>query len=404
MRQLRGQKRAGRRGHRRNKPAHRRTGSDEVNLLSCMVAKNINPNIHTIARVRNPEYSRHIYEMRDLFGLSMVFNPERQAALEISRLLKYPVFLKLDTFARGRAEIVELRITPESKLCGIRLSNIYSIVRCKILVCAVVRNGDVITPSGDFVLQAGDKLFVTAPSRNLTSLLRNIGVITKKAKQVILCGGGRTSFYLADQLIKNGISVKVIDSDPARCRHLAELLPDADIINGDASSHRLLTDEGVDSCDTLISLTNMDEINIIISLYGNSHNVPQIITKLARVDDSSVLDNLPLGCIISPKELCCSSIIGYVRGMQNKTGAADSVHFIADGKAEAMEFEVGAGTRHCGEPLKDIRLKKDLLIACIIRGGKIEIPDGESKFALGDTMIIVTNGHNEIYQLNDIFE
>lgn len=379
------------------------TGTDEVNLLTCVTAHTLNPKLHTIARVRNPEYTDQIYEMRDIFALSMTVNPERQAAAEIERLLKYPGFLKLDTFAKGRVEIAELRVEENSKLCDVPLSRVSEIVRCKILICAVLRGGEVVIPAGDFVLKEDDRIFVTAPMNNLATLLKNLGILTRKVRNVLICGGGRTSFYLADQLEKNGIDVKLIEKDRTRCVQLAALLPTASIIAGDASNQHLLESEGMDSFDAIVSLTGMDEVNMMISLYGHSHGVPQIITKIGRVEDSRMLGSLPLGSIISPKELCCSSIVRYVRAMRNQEGAAIAVHFIADGKAEAIEFLVDKDTLHTGEPLKNLTLRKNVLIASITHGRTTRIPDGNSAFMPGDTVIVVQSGSNRVYQLNDIF-
>ena len=211
-------------------------GADEINLLCCMTAHSLNPKIHTIARVRNPEYTDQIYAMREMFALSMTVNPEKQAAAEIARLLRYPGFLKRDTFAKSRVEIVELRIEENSKLCNVALNDMNSIVKCKILVCAVLRNGKAIMPGGDFVLKEGDRIFVTASTETLTVLLKNLGVITHKVKRVILCGGGRASYYLAKQLQRSGIRVQLIERDLERCNQLAAILPDTCIIHGDASS------------------------------------------------------------------------------------------------------------------------------------------------------------------------
>lgn len=380
------------------------TGADEINLLCCMTAHGMNPQIHTIARVRNPEYTEQIYKMRDMFGLSMVVNPERQAAVEIERLLKYPGFQKRDTFDRGRVEIVELKLNAQSKLCDVALNDMNSIVRCKILVCTVLRNGTAVAPDGNFVLREGDRIFVTAPSNELTTLLHNLGIITHKVKRVLVCGGGRVTFYLAKQLSKSGIAVQIVEQDAERCVNLASQLPHASIIQGDASSEFLLESEGISSCDALATLTGIDELNMIISLYGSSCGVPQIITKLGRMNNKNILDNLSLGSIISPKELCCNTIVRYVRAMHNQTGAAKTVYSIADGQAEAMEFWVDEHTRHCGEPLKKLKIKKNVLVACITRGVQQEIPNGDSSFNQGDTVIIVTNGDRVIYQLNDIFE
>ena len=306
------------------------TNADEVNLLCCMTAHGMNPDIHTIARIRNPEYNDQIFKMRNLFALSMMINPERQAAVEIERLLKYPGFLKRDTFAKGRVEIVELRVDAGHKLCNIALNDLYNIVKCKILVCTVIRNGKAVMPGGDFVLMEGDRIFVTAPTNVLTTLLRNLGIITHKAKRVILCGGGRVSYYLAQMLLKNGIGVQIVERDYEKCVQLANMIPKATVIHGDATKEFLLDNEGISDCDALVTLTGVDEMNIIISLYGSSCKVPQIITKLGRLENNTILDVLPLGSIISPKELSCNNIVQYVRAMQNQTGAALTVYMIAE--------------------------------------------------------------------------
>lgn len=379
------------------------TSADEINLLCCMTAHNLNPNLHTIARIRNPEYTDQIYEMRDIFALSMVVNPEKQAALEIERLLRYPGFLKRDTFAKGRVEIVELMVDEESKLQNIALSDLDGIVKCQVLVCAVLRKGQVIAPDGNFILQRGDRIFVTAPVNNLSKLLRNLGIITHRAKRVILCGGGRVSVYLAQRLQRSGINIQLIEQDKERCELLAELLPAVDVIHGDASSQYLLESEGISDCDALVTMTGLDELNMIISLYGKSCGVPQVITKVGHMENSDIRDSLSLGSIICPKELCTESIIQFVRGIKEQNGAALSVHTIAEGRLEAVELAVDHTTKNCGIPLRDISLKPNVLVTCIIHGPLTEIPNGNSSFRPGDTVIIVSSGDEVIYQLNDIF-
>lgn len=379
-------------------------GADEVNLLCCMTAHAMNARIHTIARVCNPEYTDQIYTLRDMFGLSMTVNPEKQAAIEIERLLKYPGFLKRDTFTKGRVEIVELRIDGKSKLCNVALNDMYNIVKCKILVCAVLRNGKAVAPDGNFVLREGDRIFVTAFTNTLTILLKNLGIITHKTKRVIMCGGGRVSYYLAKQLENSSIKVQIIEKDTNRCTQLASMLPSACIIQGDATNQFLLESEGISGCDALVSTTGLDELNMIISLYGASCKVPQVITKLGHIDNTDILGNLSLDSVVSPKELCCNTIVQYVRAMKNQTGAALTVHTIADGQAEAMEFFVDNKVKHCGEPLKSLKLKKGVLVVCISKGATMEIPNGESYFQAGDIVYIVTGKGKNIYQLNDIFE
>ncbi len=379
------------------------TGADEVNLLTCMTAHGLNKNIHTIARIRNPEYTDQIYNMKDMFALSLTVNPEHQAAVEIERLLRYPGFFNRDTFAKGRVEIVELRIDQKSKLCNVALSDIDAIVNCKVLVCAVLRNGEAITPDGNFVLQPGDRVFVTAPTTQLTKLLNNLGLITKRVNRVILCGGGRVSYYLAKHLEQSHISVTIIESNYKRCTELSELLPNASIIYGDASNQNMLESEIGSDCDALVSATGFDELNMIISIYGKNREIPQIITKISRMEHSNMWYDLPIGKVICPKELCTHSIVRYVRAMQNPVEGAVTMHTIADGQIEAMEFLVDNQTRNCGKQLKDIRLRPNVLLACINHGSKTEIPSGNSTFDVGNTVVVVTNGSNIIHQLNDIF-
>ena len=379
------------------------TNADELNLLCCTTAHGINPNLHTIARIRNPEYTQQIYEMRDIFALSMTINPENQAAVEIERLLKFPGFLRRDSFAKGKVEIVELKIDRDSKLCGVSLQELPGIVKCKVLVCAVLRSGTATVPRGDFILQEGDRVFVTAPTENLAVMLKSLGIITRRARRVILCGGGRVSYYLAALLEKSNVSVQLIDSNYNRCTELAALLPQTCVVHGDATDHSLLENEGLSSCDALVTLTGTDELNMIISLYASSRDVPQVITKLSHAENRNIIDSLPLGSIVCPKELCCNHIIRYVRAMQNQTGAAVSVHAIADGQAEAVEFLVEESTRNQGIPLKSLKLKPDVLIASITHGAQTEIPNGNSVFHVGDSLVVVTSGRGILQQLNDIF-
>ena len=380
------------------------TNADEINLLCCSTAHALNPKLHTIGRIRNPEYTEQIYRMRNIFGLSMVINPENQAATEIERLLKYPGFLRRDTFAKGKTEIVELRVDKDSKLCNVRLMDLRSIVRCQVLVCAVIRDGNAVAPKGDFVLLEGDRLFVTALSENLTTLLRNLGMLTRRIRHVTICGGGRISYYLANKLKKSGISTQIIEKDRRRCLELCELLPDADVIHGDVSEQGLLESEGLAKTDALVSLTGLDELNMIVSLYATTQEVPQVVTKLSHTGNSRVINSLDLGSVICPRALVCSNIVRYVRAMENQTGAALSVHTIADGQAEAMEFVVDEHTHNCGKPLKEIRLKPNILLVSISHGAATEIANGDSRFQVGDLVVVVdTNSREIIKQLNDIF-
>ncbi len=380
------------------------TTSDEINLLSCLTAHKLNADIHTIARIRNPEYTEQAYLMRDIFGLSLIINPERQYAREISHLIRYPGFLKRDSFAKGRVEIVEVMIDESSLLCQRKLSELHSIINCKVLVCAVLRDGRAIIPAGDFVLKANDKIFVTAASNELSTLLKNLNIITHKAKTVIVAGGGTDSYYLAESLKNSGISVKIIEQNHDRCLQLATLLPWVEIIHGDATNQQLLEEEGISNCDVFVSLTGVDELNMFTSLFASTLNVPQIITKIGRIENPKMLSSLMLGSVVSPKELSCYNIVRYVRAIQNKQGAANAIHLIADGQVEAIEFIIDESVQNCSIPFKNLKIRKNVLIVCITNGTSTQIPNGESSYKKGDTVIVVAGSGVIIRQFNDIFE
>lgn len=379
------------------------TAMDEVNLLCCMTAHGLNNKLHTIARIRTPEYADQIMTMRDIFPLSMTVNPEKQAALEIERLLKFPGFLRRESFANDQTQIVELRIDASSKLCNLPLMDLGTVVKCRVLICAVLRSGSAVAPTGNFVLKEGDRIFVTAPTANLAILLKSLGIVTKKVRNVLLCGGGRVSYYLASLLEDDKMTVRILERNYDRCTVLAEQLPQATVIHGDCSSQATLDSQGLETMDSVVTLTGLDETNMVVSLYAGSRGVKQIITKLSRTENSKLADSMAIGSTISPKELCCNSIVRYVRAMENQTGAAVSLHTIADDQVEAVEFLVDESTKNCGIPLKDIKLRPNVLIASIAHGADTEIPNGASAFFPGDTVVVVTSGRGILQSINDIF-
>ena len=380
------------------------TRSDEINLLCCMTARTMNPKIHTIGRIRNPEYFDQVHKLGSHFDLNMSINPERQAASEINRLLEYPGFLRRESFMKNRVEIVELLIDDESKLNGVCLKDLDSIVKTKVLICNVVRDGESIIPDGDFVIEKDDRVFVTAPTSSLTTLLKNLGIISKKISRVMIAGGGTISFYLAKQLIRSGIYVKIIEINEKRCLELADKLPEADIICGDCTSTDVLDQELISDYDAFVACSGMDEMNIVVSIYAKDVGVPKVITKVARPGSTDIVDRLSTGSAVCPQELCGNVLVTYAGAVRNKSGAAVSVHYIARGMATAMEFHVTDTTRNKGVPLKDVKIKKGVLVVGISHGYRVQIPDGDSVFDEGDLIVIVTNGEKKILQLNDIFD
>lgn len=379
------------------------TNADELNLLCCMTAHGMNADIHTIARIRNPEYTNQIYSMRDVFALSLVVNPEKQTAIEIERQLRYPGFLKRDTFAKGRVEIVELKIDEDSVLNNVKLSEISRIIKTKLLVCAVLRDGRAEVPGGEFILKSGDKIFVTASAEQIEILLDSMNISRRKIKNVIICGGGKVSVYLAQILHKKKINIKIIENQYSRCLELAELLPYSSIIHGDASDEVLLRKEGIENTDALISMTGVDELNMIVSLYGKQCANLKVITKLSHVDNNRILERLDIGNVINPKELCSNTIVRYVRAMKKQSGAAVSVHTIAEGHMEALEFRLDDSAKHLNEPLKNVKLKKNTLIASISKSGQHILPDGDVALSQGDTVVVVVTKDTAIHEFNDIF-
>lgn len=300
---------------------------DELNLLCCIIARKLGCK-HTIARMRNPEYVEQLFFLREELGLSMMINPERASAKEIFRLLQFPTFLKRDSFAKGRAEIVEIVLREGSILSGKRLNELYKIAKVKVLVCAVEREDRVYIPDGSFRLQRGDKLYVTAPTQDLTALIKHLGLEKIKVRNAILVGGSRIAYYLARELEEAGIGVKIIETSEDRCNQLAELLPRAQIVHADGSSQAVLRAEGIEQTDAVVTLTNIDEENLLISMFANYLHVPKVVTKINRTEYTEVIRDKGIDSVISPKLLCANDIVRYVRAMpeHHRLGAGAPPH------------------------------------------------------------------------------
>lgn len=379
------------------------TSSDEVNMLCCMVARKLGCK-HTIARVRNLEYAEQLLWLKEELGLSMTVNPEMATAREIFRLLQFPAFLKRDSFAKGRVEIVEIELKEGNILIGKKLSELYQTVRVRALVCAAERQGDVHIPDGSFQLAMGDKIYVTAPYRDLAALIKALDIGRRKVREALLIGGSRIAHYLAVMLIDSGIGVKIIENRQERCAELAELLPKANIVYGDGTAREVLTEEGIEETDAVVTLTDIDEENLLVSMFANHVGVPKVITKINRMEYVEVLRGAGIESIVSPKLLCAGDIARYVRAMENTADSvAVSLHRLVDDRVEALEFVVVKSTLHRGEKLQKIPVKPGILISCIIRGGSIIIPRGSDTIELGDTLILVTQAERAITDLNEIF-
>lgn len=366
------------------------TGSDELNLLCCLIAKKAG-GCHTIARVRNPVYSREIDFIKEELGLSMIINPEYAAAMEIGRVLKFPSAEKIDTFAKGKIELIRYRVKEGSKLHDMQLKDISSKMHCDVLVCVVERGEQVLIPDGNFVLQEKDTISIVAMAQNSIKFFKKLGAATTRARDVIIVGGGDTAFYLAKQLISIGIEVKIIEHDKKRCEELSELLPEAMIIYGDGTDRELLMEEGMLSTEAFVSLTNIDEENIMLSLFAKRLTKAKLITKVHRIAYDEIIDEMDLGTVIYPKFITAEGIIQYVRAMQNSIGSnIETLYRLNDNRVEALEFVVKEDSPVVGIPLQQMDLKDNILICCINHRGTIITPGGQSVIRVGDTVVIVT--------------
>ncbi len=379
------------------------TSSDELNLLCCLIAKKAG-GCHTIARVRNPVYSREINFIKEEMGLSMVINPEDAAAMEIARVLKFPSAIKIDTFAKGKIELVKYRIEENSVLCDQALKNVSAKYKSEVLVSMVERDEDVFIPGGNFVLRAKDEISVIGSARNTVQFFKKLGVTTTKAKSAFIVGGGETGFYLASQLLSIGVKVKIVERDKGRCEELSELLPQAMVICGDGTDRELLLEEGVAQAGAFVALTNLDEENIMLSLYVKSISKAKLITKVHRIAYDKIIGELDLGSVIYPKFITAEIIIKYVRAMQNTIGSnIETLYRMHNDRVEALEFVVKQDSPVLGIPLQELKLKPNLLISCINHKGNVVIPRGQSIIKAGDTVVIVTT-MTGLHDIKDILK
>ena len=378
------------------------TDSDELNMLCCLIAKKAG-NCHTIARIRNPEYSSEIRYIREELNLSLAINPELAAAREIARLLRFPSAIKIEPFAKGRIELLKFLIPEHSLLNDMRVMDVVNRLKSNVLICVVERGNDVVIPDGNFVMKKGDKISFIASHQESADFFKKAGVDNNIVKSAMFVGGGKLTHYLCRLLEDTKIKIKIIERDEERCRQLSELLPKAMIIHGDGTDEQLLLEEGIRQTEAFASLTGFDEENIMLSLYASSQSKAKLITKVNKIAFENVINSLNLGSLIQPKMLTAEIILQYVRAMQNSMGSSniETLYKIAADKAEALEFRVKEGSPILGIPLEKLKLIDNLLVACINRGGTIITPRGKDTVEAGDTVIVVTT-HTGLNDLTDI--
>ena len=366
------------------------TDSDELNLLCCTVAKRVGK-CAAIARVRTPDYSEETGYLREQLGLALIINPELEAAREVARILYLPTALEVNSLAHGQAELVKFKVPEGNLLNGLSLAYLGKNITNDILICAVERNGEVYMPNGDFVLHSGDVVSFVSERHIARDFLKQIGLATRQVKDTMIIGASKAAYYLAKELLNMGISVKIIEKEKENCESLSVKLPKAIIINGDGTDPDILKEEGIETVQSFIPLTGIDEENIMLTLYAKQVSKAKVVTKINRVNYKQVINNLDLGSLVYPKYITSEAIIAYVRAKKNSMGSnIETLYHMFDSRVEAIEFIVEENSKVSGVPIKDLKLKKDVLISFINHNGHIIIPTGNDEIEDGDTVMIVT--------------
>jgi len=379
------------------------TGEDEQNLLCCVMAKRLEF-CKTIARVRNPIYNTEIGFLRKELGLSLIINPELIAASEIARNFQFPEGIKVDTFTRGRIELLHLTVSADSLLNNYPLRYIRTRLKCNVLVCMVTRDDDVFIPDVDFVFREGDVIVISATPVEADNFFVKIGMHTNHSRTAMIVGGGTIGYYLARRLSEVGINTKIIESDSKRCDELSDLLPGASVINGDGTDERLLKEEGLRSVDAFAALTGIDEENVLLSLYAKKISSGKIVTKIRRTNYSEVMRNMQLESVIFPSFLTADYITKYVRSMDlTPDSNIENLFKLENGRAEALEFFIYESSVVTDTPISQLRLKSDLIVCSIMRNGKVIVPTGHDEFKVGDAVIIITT-RSRFYDIKDIIK
>ena len=379
------------------------TNSDELNIFACLVAKRIGVK-NTIARVRNPDYSKQILEMKDELGISMIVNPEKDASTEIFNLINLPALAQIEHFAKGRVMLAEIVAEKGCALIGETLISLGKKLTNKVLICAVQRGKDVTIPTGNFVIEEGDKIHLTSNAKTLRDFLAEINLVKQPLKHIMIVGGSKIGYYLADELSRKKYKVKIIESNKKIAEDLAESLPRVTVVCGNGTRHNLLIEEGIEAMDSFVALTEIDEENMIISMFANKMNVKKTITQIKSDELYSMLDELGINNIVSPSDIVANRIISYIRAIANTRGSnVLALYRLVNNRVEALEFSAKKRERIYDRPLRELKIKENCLIACIIRQNEVIIPGGNDCIKLNDNVIVVTT-HKNFDDLTDIFE
>lgn len=378
------------------------TSTDELNMLCCLIAKKMGVK-NTIARIRNPEYGAQLGMLEEEMGLSMAVNPELASATEIARVMRFPHAISVSVFADDRVYMVEYKVQYNNPLAGQTVAAMHRDYAADVLICAVKRGAEVFIPNGDFVIRSGDNIFIAGGRESIRRCIAALGYQERKVKTAMLVGGGLITRYVSYLLLEEGVKIKIIEKNQAKCEQLCETIPKALVIHGDGTERELLDAEDMDKADAFLALTNMDEENLVISMYAVYKGVSKVITKINRIGYTEVIQQTGIDRVISPKNIGANHIVRFVRGMQKAKGSNIKTLYRIHSSAEIVEFEATASAKHLGEPLSQIPLKKNVLVTAIVRGDSVLIPKGSDSFREGDRVIIAT-AMTRLTDLNQIYQ
>lgn len=379
------------------------TQSDELNIFACLVAKKLGVT-NTVARVRNPEYRQQIIEMKNELGISMIVNPEQDTANEIFNLISLPAIVDIERFANGKVLLVSVAVESGSTLVGESLISLGKNLKSKVLICAIQRGNEVIIPSGTCTIQNNDKIYFTANAKDLRDFLTEANIIKSPLKNIMIVGGTKSAYYLAAQLSTKRYNIKLIEENADLAEELADKLPHVTVVHGSGLRHDILIEEGIDAMDAFVAITDDDENNIITSMFANTMGVKKTITQIQNDDLHTMLNKLGIQNNVSTKDIVADSVTSYIRALNNSNGSNIlTLYRLVQGQVEALEFSAKKHDKIYGQPLKSLNIKKDCLIASILRNGRVIIPDGNSCIEMGDNVVVVTT-HKNFGDLSDIFE
>ena len=360
------------------------TGSDEVNMVCCILAKK-HGIVHTVARIRDMQFMSEAKEyLKANFDIDLMLNPEYITAMEINRILMVPAALNVEDFAEGRVRLFETKVRRKSPLANIPLKDLD--IPKSILAAMIFRDHRMIVPHGDDCLMAHDNVYFVGETGAIENFSKNlVRSDARKVSRAVIIGAGRAGRFTARELDKQDVQVKIFDTNRERCRLIAAKLSGASMaINADGTNLELLQSEGVADADVMICLTGDDKLNLLLALMGRHMGVKKTIVKVDRYDYIELMEKVGVDIVLSSRVLAASEVLAFVR-----RGGIVSVSLLEGAKAEAIEVVVQAGARVSGKKLMDAALPRECLVCGYVRGSEAFVPNGHTVLEPGDRAIII---------------